>query len=463
MRKYLVFFIAGVSILMYAIDATVISVAFPNFTKELHASVLLSAWTISIYFIAVTMTMPLAGNLSDSFGRKKVFLFSLLVFTGSSLACGFASSIYALIAFRFFQGIGGACFLPTASGIASDFFPESRETAIGLLSSIFGVGFVVGPNLGGWIVSQYSWRYVFYINVPIGAALICLTMMLLKKSKKVTRPRVDFIGIGLMSSSLLLLLLGLNLVGERPSAVSMILAGILVLISFFLGICFLKQEKRAHAPIIDTKLLESRAFVAANVSNLIVGMTSMGLFSFIPLYSISVHKFSTLMSGMILTPRSLAMTVTSAATSFLLRRLGYRWPMVIGFITMGLGIILLTPGLLLTSAGGALGGVIGTFSIIMFLNGISAGMVFPSANNACIELMPEKVGTIVGLRNMFRNIGGALAISLITFVLHLSPDAFTGFMIVFISFGIMPLVAVPLLFLMPAGARSPRSRIPRQL
>jgi len=234
MRKYLVFFIAGVSILMYAIDATVISVAFPNFTKELHASVLLSAWTISIYFIAVTMTMPLAGNLSDSFGRKKVFLFSLLVFTGSSLACGFASSIYALIAFRFFQGIGGACFLPTASGIASDFFPESRETAIGLLSSIFGVGFVVGPNLGGWIVSQYSWRYVFYINVPIGAALICLTMMLLKKSKNITRPRVDFIGIGLMSSSLLLLLLGLNLVGERPSAVSMILAGYWCSSAFFL-------------------------------------------------------------------------------------------------------------------------------------------------------------------------------------------------------------------------------------
>ena len=143
----------------------------------------------------------------------------------------------------------------------------------------------------------------------------------------------------------------------------------------------------------------------------------MGLFSFIPLYAISVHKFSTLMSGMILTPRSLAMTVTSAATSFLLRRLGYRWPMVIGFITMGLGIILLH-SLLLTSAGGA-GGVIGTFSIIMFLNGISAGMVFPSANNACIELMPEKVGTIVGLRNMFKN-RRCTAISLITFVLHLS-------------------------------------------
>ena len=113
--------------------------------------------------------MPLAGNLSDTFGRKMVFLVSLIFFTGSSLACGFATNIYMLIAFRFLQGIGGASFLPTASGIVSDHFPESRQTAIGLFSSIFPVGGIIGPNLGGWIVSRYSWRYIFYINLPIGA------------------------------------------------------------------------------------------------------------------------------------------------------------------------------------------------------------------------------------------------------------------------------------------------------
>ena len=124
MRSYLIFFTAGFSIFMNAIDATVVSVAFPSFTRELHSNVLWSAWTISIYFIAATMTMPLAGNLSDSFGRKKVFLVSLMLFTASSLACGVAPNISALIAFRFFQGIGGACFLPTASGIVSDHFPS---------------------------------------------------------------------------------------------------------------------------------------------------------------------------------------------------------------------------------------------------------------------------------------------------------------------------------------------------
>ena len=452
MRRYLIFFTAGFSILMYAIDATVVAVAFPNFTEELHSSVLWSAWTISIYFIAVTMTMPLAGNMSDSFGRKKVFLLSLILFSGSSLACGFAPSISALIAFRFFQGVGGACFLPTASGILSDHFPESRETVIGLLSSIFGVGFVVGPNLGGWIVSQYSWRYIFYINVPIGIILTCLAMVLLRESGRITRPRIDFAGIGLMCASLLSLMLGLNLAGEGFSAPSTVAVGVLVAMSVLLAFFFLRQEKRAAQPIIDTRLLESKAFAAANVTNLVVGMTSIGLFSFMPFYAVSVHKFSTLMSGMILTPRSLAMAVTSAVTSFLLKKFGYRWPMAAGFTGMGLSIILLTPALLPSH------GVIAAFSIIMLLNGTFAGMIFPSANNACIELMPDKVGTIVGLRNMFRNIGGALAISLITLIQHLSRDAYSGFMIVFIMFGIMPLVTVPLLFLMPAGRRVRSSR-----
>jgi len=444
MRNYLIFFTAGFSILMYAIDATVVAVAFPNFTRELNSSVLWSAWTISIYFIAVTMAMPLAGNLGDSFGRKKVFLFSLLLFTGSSLACGFAPSIYALIAFRFFQGVGGACFLPTASGIVSDHFPESRETAIGLFSSIFGVGFVVGPNLGGWIVSQYSWRYIFYINVPIGIVLICLTMILLRESGTRARPRIDFTGIGLMSGALLSFMLGLSFVGKGFFAA----AGILTAMSILLGFLFIRQEKRAATPIIDTRLLESKAFAAANVTNLIVGMTSMGLSSFIPFYAVSVHKLSTMMSGMILTPRSVAMAVVSAVTSFLLKRFGYRWPMVIGFAGMGLSIILLAPGLFPSHD------IITVFLIIMFVNGTAAGMIFPSANNACIELMPEKVGTIVGLRNMFRNIGGALAISLITFIQHLSRDASSGFTVVFIAFGIMPFLTIPLLFLMPAGRRT---------
>jgi EmrB/QacA subfamily drug resistance transporter len=454
MRRYLIFVTAGLSLLMSAIDSTVVAVAFPNFTRELHTNVLWSAWTISIFFIAVTMAMPLAGNLGDSFGRKKVFLASLMLFTGSSLACGLAPTIYALIAFRFLQGIGGACFLPTASGIVSDQFPENRETAIGLFSSIFSVGAVIGPNLGGWIVSQYSWRYIFYINVPIGTLLMGSSMWLLKDSKIVSRPRVDLVGVALMSGSLLFLMFGLNFVGESFSTLSILLAVLFVLVSLFLTLLFLRQEKRAASPILDTALLQSIPFVAANASNLIMGMVMIGVFSFIPLYATSVHKLSTLMSGVILTPRSLGMAIAAAVTSFLLKRWGYRWPMVLGFGLTSLTTMLLAPGLSLWGITGAVWGTVETLSFLLLLNGIAGGVVFPAANNACIELMPEKVGTIVGLRNMFRNVGGALGVSLLTIALHVSSDRASGFTIVFIASGLTLLASIPLLFLMPAGRKA---------
>jgi MFS family permease len=137
MRRYLLFLTVSLSLLMYSIDGTAVAVAFPKFIKELNTNVLWAAWTMSIFYIGVVTTMPLAGKLSDSFGRKKIFLISLVLFTSGSLACGLASNIYALIVFRFIQGVGGACFLPTASGVVSDLFPENRQTAIGLFTSVF--------------------------------------------------------------------------------------------------------------------------------------------------------------------------------------------------------------------------------------------------------------------------------------------------------------------------------------
>ena len=211
-----------------------------------------------------------------------------------------------------------------------------------------------------------------------------------------------------MSGSLLFLMFGLNLVGESFSMPSILLAAFFVLVSLFLAVLFLRQEKRAAQPILDIALLQSTPFVAANVSNLIVGMTMIGVFSFIPLYATSVHKLSTLMSGVILTPRSLAMAIAAAVTSFLLKRWGYRWPMVLGFGLISLTTMLLAPGLSLWGITGVRWGTVETLSLLLFLNGIAGGVVFPAANNACIELMPEKVGTIVGLRNMFRNVGAAL-------------------------------------------------------
>jgi MFS family permease len=184
---------------------------------------------------------------------------------------------------------------------------------------------------------------------------------------------------------------------------------------------------------------------------MVMGAGFFGLFSFVPLYAVSVHKLSTLVSGMILTPRSIGVIAASVITSFLLKRWGYRWPLILGLVIVSFGTIPLAPVFpLWESAGSAVTGIL---PFLILACGIGAGIANPAANNACIELMPEKVATIVGLRGMFRTVGGALGISLITFILHLSPTPATGFTIVFILFGLGLLSVIPLVFLMPTGRK----------
>ncbi len=450
MRRYLIFGCAGLALLMYSIDGTVVAVAFPNFIRELGSNVLWTAWTISVFLIGVASTMPLAGNLSDNFGRKRIFLISLGLFTFSSLACGFAPNIHTLVAFRFLQGIGGASFLPSASGIVADYFPESRERAIGLFTSIFPIGGIIGPNLGGWIVSRYSWRYIFYINLPVGILLMVLTIILLEDSRVLSRPRVDVAGASFMSGSLFFLMFALSLVGEHYSARSLLFASVLLMVSLCLILLFFRQETRESNPILDMALLRSTPFLAANMVNLITGAGVLGIFAFIPLYATSVHGLSTFISGMILTPRSAGMVAASAAISFLLRRWGYRWPIALGLAVTALSTIFLAPGLPPWGMGIRWGDA-QILSVLLLIGGIGLGVMFPAANNACIELMPEKVATIVALRNTFRTIGGALGISLITLILHLSRTPAKGFSLTFISFGLALLCSIPLVFLMPSG------------
>jgi len=440
---------------MYSIDSTAVAVAFPNFIREFNTNILWAAWTLSIYMVAVTSMMPLMGNLSDSFGRKPVFLGSLLLFTLSSLACGLAPNIYSLVAFRFLQGIGGASFLPTAAGIVSDQFPEHRQQAIGLFSSIFSIGGIVGPNLGGWIVSRYSWRYIFYINLPIGLGLLVLILVLLRDTQERSRPHIDLAGAGYFFGAILFLMLGCNQLADNFSAASGLLAVLLVLVSGIFLVLFARHERREPNPILDLTLLRSKPFLAANVYNMMIGAGIFGIVSFIPLYATSVQHLSTMMSGMILTPRSIGVICSSTITSFLLQRWGYRWPMVWGLCIMAVSTLLLGDtefqlwrGLLLTWS------VPERLSLLILVTGIGLGIALPASNNACIELMPSKIATITGLRGMFRYVGGAVGISLTTLILHVSGSAAVGFRITFITFGLVLLGTVPLVFLMPTGRQA---------
>jgi EmrB/QacA subfamily drug resistance transporter len=453
MRRYLIFLSAGLSLFMYSIDSTMVAVAFPNLIRDFGTNVLWAAWTISIYLVAITSIMPLMGNLSDSLGRKKIFLISLVLFTASSLACGLAPNIHSLVVFRFFQGVGGASFLPTAAGIVSDQFPEHRERAIGLFTSINQLGGIVGPNLGGWIVSRYSWRYIFYINLPMGIVLITLIMILLEDSEVLSRPHIDVVGASLFFGTILFLMFGLNLIAENFSMSSLLLTITFLAVSISLFYLFFRQEKRDPNPILDMTFLKAKPFLAANLFNMITGAGVMGMFAFIPLYATSVFKLSTLVSGMILTPRSLAMIPASVVTSFLLKRWGYRWPMALGLGIISLATIFLGQEPDLWRIIDLPFGIAGSIALILMFSGVGCGIAFPASNNACIELMPEKVATITGLRGMFVFVGGALGISFITIILHLSSTPAIGFRIAFISFGLSLLFTIPLVFLMPTGKK----------
>jgi MFS family permease len=279
-------------------------------------------------------------------------------------------------------------------------------------------------------------------------------MILLEDSKILSRPHIDFVGASFFFGTILSLMLSLNLIAENFSLSHLLLTVIFLVISFSFLYLFFRQEKRDSNPILDMTLLRSKPFLGANLSNMMIGAAGFGIFAFVPLYATSVHKLSTLVSGMILTPRSLAMIPASAITSFLLKRWGYRWPMVLGFSIISLSTILLGgQGLQLLRMIGIHLGVAEILAVLMMVAGIGVGIALPASNNACIELMPEKVATITGLRGMFRAVGGAFGISLITIILHLSSTPGNGFSITFISLGLGLLFTIPLVFLMPTGKK----------
>src|SRR5437868_8475561 len=213
-RAYLFFGLAGVSLLMFSIDSTVVSVALPRMQVDLNTSLVWLGWTLTAYQLTQTAVMPLAGKLSESLGRMRVFLVCVFLFTVGSLLCGIAPNIYVLIACRVLQALGGGGFLPSAAGIVAREFPVNRDRMIGLFSSIFPLGGIIGPNLGGFIVERWSWREVFLINVPIGLIVLLVLLKSATQPEATTVRRVDFPGALLFAAAITSLLAGLSLLGQ---------------------------------------------------------------------------------------------------------------------------------------------------------------------------------------------------------------------------------------------------------
>jgi EmrB/QacA subfamily drug resistance transporter len=457
--KYIVFTVTSLSFLLVAISGTTVSVAFPIITSSFNVSLILAGWVLSVNQLAATAIMPLAGKAGDIFGGKLTFLISIAVFTIGSLLGAIAPNIEFLIAARFIQAIGMGSFLPLGTAIVSDQFPDSRQQAIGLFTSIMPIGMIIGPNIGGWLVDAFGWRSVFWLNIPLGVIVFIASFFLLKPGGK-EKGQLDLAGAGLFTGSLSALLIALSDIGSNPGRSSWLLPGLLFAVAIVLMLIFIRREGRIESPIIDLQLLKKRPFLAANIFNLLYGASVLGIMSFIPLYATSLYGMSTLESGLILTPRSVGTMAASIVTSISLPKWGYRWPMLTGTGIMVLSLFLL--GINLTGINVLGIHLSGTMILltIMFLSGVGMGVTAPAANNACIELMPNRIATITGVRGMFRQSGSAISIAVTSLILQNFSDMNYGFSVVYFGLAAILVISAPLVFAMPkaAGALNPTGK-----
>ncbi len=456
MRRYFVFIVLGLGLLAVSISGTSVAVAFPHLTAELNTTLVLAGWVIGVTMFVAAVSMPVAGKISDILGRKFIFMFAVICFIVGSLISALAPNIGVLIFARFIQGLGGGGILPSATGIAVDEFASKRHQVVGLFSSIFAAGQIIGPNLGGWMVEAFGWRSIFWINIPLGLIVLLAGYRVIQPSPR--QPgKIDVLGAGLLTVTLGTFLVAVSSLGGGGE-ISWVFFATLVIISALFLIIFIRYERSIQNPIIDLEILREKPFIAANIYNFILGFSALGVMSFLPLYAVSVYGVSTFVSGAILTPRSIALIAASTLVSAFILKWGYRKPMLIGSILFSISLVLLgmEPAALYIFNMAIISVAILIF--ILFLSGLGSGIAIPAANNACIELMPERVSTITGIRGMFRQCGSSISIAVISLILQTYQDNMAlGFSIIFFGLAAVTIISLPAIFFMPSSATATKS------
>lgn len=458
-RRWVFFGLAALGILMSAIDGTIVAVALPTFIRDLDASLTWAGWTLTAYALTQTIMLPMAGKLAEQFGQMRVFLACIVLFTLGSLLCGLAPNVYFLVAFRVLQAIGGGGFYPVAVGIVAQQFPRTRSRMIGLFASIFPMGAILGPNIGGAVIEHFGWREVFLINVPLGILMIAIIGREARAevpARQARRRTIDVLGTALFALTVVGLLSGLTLLGDDPALIGSPLLWLLFAGSAVTLALFVWQERRAPDPVVDLSLVTRRPFLVVNVFSVLTGACFMGFFSFIPYYATVQYGFGPMESGAILTPRSLVMIAISTVTSFLLGRLGYRLPMLAGTACVAGALLLLGQGINGLALGPIQTGPLVPLLFMMALSGLGMGMLIPASNNAGLDLLPGRAAVISGIRGLFSSTGGVIGTAIIVLWLELSPDKAAGMRTIFTVLGLVMVLTAPLVLLIPDAARERR-------
>jgi EmrB/QacA subfamily drug resistance transporter len=459
--RFLVFAIVSLALMMASVDQTIVATALPALQRDLHTQINWSTWTITVYALGQVLVMPLAGKIGDQYGRKRIFLGAVVLFTGASLCCGLAGNIYLLIGLRGLQAVGGGAFMPSATGIVSQMFGRDRDRAIGLFSSIFPIGGIIGPVLGGLFVTYWSWRGIFLVNVPTGIVLLTLGALFIPASAGRRDQVLDVRGVALLGATLLPAMLGIAYLGSAvgggavhggavhggggvvrhtsPASPEFLVPEVVAAIAL---VAFVRHTARAAAPFIPVRFLSGAGFGVMNLLNFLFGSAALGFAALVPLYAQDRYHLATLAAGTLLTARAIGMIAIAGLAVYLLRRTGYRWPIAAGFTLTAAGLLAL---------GTAPAGLspYAWLAVAAAVCGLGMGVCMPAANNATLQLAPEQAAAVAGLRGMFRQSGAITAVSVTAAIVARSSSPGIAQARVFEVFAGLMICALPLILRVP--------------
>ncbi len=383
-----------------ALDQTVVSTALPTIVGDLHGASHLT-WVVTAYLLASTVSTPLWGKLGDQFGRKFFFQGAIVIFLIGSALSGLSHSMVELILFRAVQGLGGGGLMVGAQTIVGDVVsPRERGRYMGLFMAMFGVTTVIGPLIGGVFVEYLSWRWIFYINIPIGAVALFVTTVALPGTLSREHRVIDYLGTVLLAGSATCLVLFTSLGGTSYPWTSPVIIGLAVL-GVLLAAGFLLAERSAVEPVIPLHLFTNKVFAAASAIGFVVGFAMFGAMTFLPLFLQEVKGVSAVASGVQLFPMMGGLLVASIGSGFLVSRYGrYKVFPVVGTALMTLGLYLMS--LIGVSTGAwVMAGYMAVF-------GLGLGLVMQVLVVAVQNAVPyEELGTATSGTTFFRMIGGS--------------------------------------------------------
>jgi len=392
---------------MEVLDTTVVNVSLPHIAGNLSATIDESTWVLTSYLVANAIILPMTGWLARNFGRKRLLMASVTGFTAASFLCGLAPNLTSLVVFRLIQGATGGAMQPLSQAVLLEAFPpHERGKAMGFWGLGIVVAPILGPVLGGWLTDTYSWRWVFYINLPVGIVSLVMTQLYVFDPPYLRQEssKIDYWGIGLLALWVGCLQIGLDLGQQRDWFSSHFITALVVL--FVLGlVAFIIRELMSSEPIIDLHVFRNRTYATGVFMMTIVGFVLYGSLVLLPLMLQTLLGYPSLQAGIAMAPRGMGSLIGMPLVGMLIGKFDARKLVAIGFIAGGLTLIWL----------GQLNLNAGYWDIFwpQFCQGLGLAALFVPLTTISMDAIPrEHMGNATSLFNLMRNVGGSVGIAL---------------------------------------------------